>query len=48
MFSNKFELLTSRVINMSIPSRSEMRKNRKMIIRKKKLKKGKKKRLVVL
>jgi len=34
------------VINVSIPSGSEMRKNRKMVIRKKKLKKGKKKRLV--
>ena len=46
MPSNKFELLISRVINVRIPSGSKMRKNRKMIIREEKLKKGKKKRLV--
>jgi len=46
MPSNKFELLISRVINVRIPSGSEMRKDRKMIIREEKLKKGKKERLV--
>ena len=42
MPSNKFEVLSSRVMNMGISSRGEVRKNRKKISREEKLKERKK------
>ena len=44
--SNKFEVLTSRVMNMDILSRRKVRKDRKTILREKRLKEEKKERQV--
>ena len=44
--NNKFKVLMSRVINVRILSRGEMRKDRKTILKEEKLKKRKKKRSV--
>ena len=40
--SNKFEVLISRVMNMRVPSRGKLRKDRKTILREEKLKERKK------
>jgi len=46
MLSNKFEVLTSRVMNVGILSGSKVRKKRKMILREEKLKEEKKEKSV--
>ena len=40
-FSNKFEVLSSRMMNMGIPSEGEIKRNRKMILREEKVKERK-------
>ena len=42
MFSNKFEVLTSRVMNVEVPNRKKVRKDRRIILRKEKLNKERK------
>jgi len=42
-FSNKFEVLARKVINIGIPNMRKLKKNRKMILREEKLKERKKK-----
>lgn len=41
-FSNKFELLVRRVINIGIPNMKKLKKDRKMILREERLKERKK------
>jgi len=40
--SNRFKILISRVINIEISNRGEMKKDRKIILKEEKLKKGEK------
>jgi len=44
MLSKKFEVLTSIMMNIGIPSGGEVRKDRKMILKEERLKEGRKER----